>query len=123
MNNPQGEVNQISAMQGFSVAANPMGIASNTNFLSKEEMELRNLHDKICQSCDSCTKVRCSFTEGYHRAKKEDMAIHAPIEAALMRYCGERGDNEGQYETLERILREREILLRNAIKEKVFKLI
>lgn len=37
----------------------------------------------------------------------------------LIRVCGERGDNEGAIETLERIIRERDILLRNAIKREL----
>lgn len=41
----------------------------------------------------------------------------------LQRHVGERGDNEGAVEVLERILHEREVLLRNAIKEKVFRLV
>jgi hypothetical protein len=38
------------------------------------------------------------------------------LTSVLMRYCGERGDSEGAVETLERIIREREILLKNGIK-------
>ena len=40
----------------------------------------------------------------------------------LSRHCGERGDNEGAVYTLERIIRERDILLRNGVKEKLLKL-
>ncbi len=40
----------------------------------------------------------------------------------LSRHCGERGDNEGAIETLERIIKEREILLRNGIKHELLKL-
>lgn len=42
--------------------------------------------------------------------------------AVLIKYCGERGDNEGAVETLDRIIREREILLRNAIKSELLNL-
>lgn len=40
----------------------------------------------------------------------------------LGRYCGERGDSEGAVETLERIIQERDILLRNGIKHDLLKL-
>jgi hypothetical protein len=38
----------------------------------------------------------------------------------LSHYCGERGDNEGAVETLERIVEERNTLLRRAIERDVF---
>lgn len=50
-------------------------------------------------------------------------ASDSGLVSILQRYCGERGDNEGATETLERIIRERDILLKNAIKENFLKLV
>jgi hypothetical protein len=43
--------------------------------------------------------------------------LEAQLVSILQRHCGERGDNEGAVETLERLVRERDILLRNAVKD------
>lgn len=48
--------------------------------------------------------------------------LYAELQTILMRHCGERGDNEGVIETLDRIVKERDILLRNAIKSDLLKL-
>lgn len=42
--------------------------------LSKKEIELKKLHDQICESCDGCSKKRCAFTEGYKRGRTEAFA-------------------------------------------------
>ena len=48
--------------------------------------------------------------------------LYTESESILAKYCGERGDNEGFIETLERIIKERNILLQNAIKNQLLKL-
>lgn len=48
--------------------------------------------------------------------------IYTDFYQILIRYTGERGDNEGMVEVLKRIIQERDILLRNGIKEKLLKL-
>ena len=50
------------------------------------------------------------------------MNLEKQLVSVLMNHCGERGDNEGAVETLERIIRERDILLRNGIKFDLLKL-
>ncbi len=106
---------------------------SNLNCTNSQDFELseyKKLHDKICQHCDGCRRDQCSFKRGYERGRSEEktnslsvITLENELIAILGKYCGERGDSEGAVETLERIVREREILLRNAIKEKVFKLL
>lgn len=59
------------------------------------------------------------MNEGNQSTKEEALLQLITI---LNRHCGERGDNEGAVETLERIIKEREILIRNGIKEKLLKL-
>ena len=46
--------------------------------------------------------------------------LEKTLVSILSRYCGERGDNEGAIETLDRIVRERGILLRKHI-DSIFK--
>lgn len=46
---------------------------------------------------------------------------HTDIITLLSRYCGERGDNEDAVETLERIIGERDLLLRRAVERDIFK--
>lgn len=50
------------------------------------------------------------------------MKLESQLIDILQRYCGERGDNEAAVETLERIIRERGILLRNSIKTELLRL-
>lgn len=42
--------------------------------LSKEEIILKKMHNKICESCDGCSKSRCAFAEGYKRGRTEAFA-------------------------------------------------
>ena len=46
-------------------------------------------------------------------------SLEVQLIEVLMRHCGERGESEGAVECLERIIREREILMRNAIKKEL----
>lgn len=46
--------------------------------------------------------------------------LEEQLVAILIKYCGERGDNEGAVETLERIIGERDLLLRRAIEKDIF---
>lgn len=63
-------------------------------------------------------QVSAQVDDARHKAASTgDILIHI-----LSRHCGERGDNEGAVETLERIIREREILIRNGIKNQLLKL-
>lgn len=55
--------------------------------------------------------------------EKKETKLEKELVAILQRYCGERGDNEGAVDTLDRIVRERDILLKNAIKEKLLRLV
>lgn len=57
------------------------------------------------------------------RDSKHDPILLRQLLAILIKHCGERGDNEGAVETLERIVRERNILIANGVKEKLLKLI
>lgn len=49
--------------------------------------------------------------------------LESQLVSILSLYCGERGDNEGAIETLERLIKERDILLRNGIKRDLLRLI
>lgn len=94
--------------------------------LTKDEIKLKKLHDKVCQTCDGCSKSRCAFSEGYRRGVNEasrDMTMENELVRILMGQCGQRGDDEGAVQTLHRIIYERDVLLKNAIKEKLFKLV
>lgn len=53
----------------------------------------------------------------------KELSLEQKLVSLLMRHCGERGNDEGAYQTLNRIIYERDVLLKNAIKEKVFKLL
>lgn len=67
------------------------------------------LHKGNCKDCRS--------------VPKETSRLEQALVGTLMGYAGERGDNEGVEETLGRIIQERDILLKNATKEKLLKLI
>lgn len=74
---------------------------------------------KLCSIGEKCNAAKAKhFREFRHATELENQLI-----AVLIRYCGERGDNEGAVETLERIILEREILLKNAIKRDLLKLL
>lgn len=68
------------------------------------------------------SELTTPITEPRFNMKKRTN-VEKELLAILQRYCGERGDNEGAIETLERIVSEREVMLRNAIKEKLLKLV
>ncbi len=48
--------------------------------------------------------------------------LEKELVSVLMRVCGERGNSEGAVECLERILHERDLLLRRAIERDIFNL-
>jgi hypothetical protein len=89
---------------------------------TKEEIALKKAHDKICQTCDGCSKSRCAFTLGYHRGRNEYHkevvnGLDSEFIKILSKHCGEHGQNESAQETLERIIRERDLLLKKAVNE------
>lgn len=66
---------------------------------------------------------KCQANEGKHwKSFYHETKVEKELIAVLIRYVGERGDNEGAVEVLERIVQERDILLRNAIKRDLLKL-
>jgi hypothetical protein len=56
------------------------------------------------------------------RMTEQNRLTYLELIDVLSHHCGERGESEGAVETLERIIRERDILLKNGIKEKLLKL-
>lgn len=51
--------------------------------------------------------------------RNKDKELFKELIRILSMYAGERGDNEGAIEVLERVLRERNILLRDFINQKL----
>lgn len=74
------------------------------------------MKEKLCSLGENC-KANSSkhFKEFHHESTLEKELI-----AILIKHCGERGDNEGAVETLERIIGERDLLLRRAIERDIF---
>ena len=56
------------------------------------------------------------------KVKKGNDLLLRELISILIRYTGERGDNEGAVECLKRICQEREILISNGVKNELLKL-
>ena len=66
---------------------------------------------------NNCGEKYCSRI---HPEAKASTKLEDQLVEILSHYCGERGDNEGAVETLDRIVDERNLLLRRAIERDIF---
>ncbi len=64
--------------------------------------------------------TRAGLASAYPSETKAPTKLENQLVDILSRYCGERGDNEGAVETLDRIVEERNLLLRRAVERDIF---
>ena len=96
----------------------------------RDYIEYFILNTEKCCSCNGCAKhpIRSTVSdkplnncgEKYCSRIHPETKLENQLVNILSHYCGERGDNEGAVETLERIVEERNLLLRRAVERDIF---